>query len=215
MPADPNAAEWYANMMGTEFGPLTGHKLRQMAGEGTLTADTPVKRGDSGPWRTAGEVKGLTFPEPEATSEPDLDEWNGEVPPEPTPPFDAADLHPDDRTGTIEGFVPDSGDADDDPGRAASERVIPRYLSQSLDVLLRGGAVLAVALALVVRFDRSAAGFGRRFKTDNAVGAVANAAEAAQASAGFWMPVLAAAALYACAVLRDIRRTVRDRTADT
>ena len=138
MPADPNAAEWYARIMGTEFGPLTGEKLRRMAEEGTLTPDAPLRRGGTGPWRTAGELKGLKFPESagHGAGEPvgaDLLAAPSDpavfTPPDPPPPSD--------RTETITDF-----DLEDDDTPASGRRHI-------LGAGLLWGAGLVVVLALI------------------------------------------------------------------
>lgn len=53
------AAEWYCYIAGREFGPLSAQDLRNMVAEGSLTPRHHVRRGTSGPWIEAGQVKGL------------------------------------------------------------------------------------------------------------------------------------------------------------
>ena len=53
------AAEWYCYIAGREFGPLSAQDLRTMVAEGSLTPRHHVRRGTSGPWVEAGQVKGL------------------------------------------------------------------------------------------------------------------------------------------------------------
>lgn len=53
------AAEWYCYIAGREFGPLSAQDLRNMVAEGSLTPRHHVRRGTSGPWVEAGQVKGL------------------------------------------------------------------------------------------------------------------------------------------------------------
>ena len=52
------AETWYADIDGATAGPFGRDRLRAMAAEGRVTAETRVRSGD-GPWRRAGEVEGL------------------------------------------------------------------------------------------------------------------------------------------------------------
>lgn len=50
---------WYYQIMGEEIGPLDANRMRQLAHEGTIAPDTPVRKGDNGRWVMATSVKGL------------------------------------------------------------------------------------------------------------------------------------------------------------
>jgi uncharacterized protein YbjQ (UPF0145 family) len=50
---------WYVSVMGDEFGPISDQDLIASVSTGRITADTQVRKGTSGPWRMAGEIKGL------------------------------------------------------------------------------------------------------------------------------------------------------------
>ena len=70
------AREWFYKVGGWhECGPLTQRQLIQMVLQGQIGRDTPVRKGSSGQWIVAENVKGLSFPElnqllPVAPSEP-------------------------------------------------------------------------------------------------------------------------------------------------
>lgn len=53
---------WYVRSGGKVFGPFGDVKLAALAKAGKLTRDTEVATSSDGPWRRAGEVKGLVFP---------------------------------------------------------------------------------------------------------------------------------------------------------
>ncbi|MEI8376137.1 MAG: GYF domain-containing protein [Planctomycetota bacterium] len=53
--------EWYIKINNVEHGPLSSDKLKQLAQQGKVTPDTPLKNGESIGWVTASHVKGL-FP---------------------------------------------------------------------------------------------------------------------------------------------------------
>ncbi|GIW94153.1 MAG: hypothetical protein KatS3mg110_2194 [Pirellulaceae bacterium] len=56
---DPELAEsWYVDLEGTVLGPISAHELLDRVRQGEVTADTPVRKGDS-QWVKAGEVNGL------------------------------------------------------------------------------------------------------------------------------------------------------------
>lgn len=52
------AGQWYVKIMGSVVGPLEAADLQQMAKQGRITPDDPVRKGD-GPWRQAHQVRGL------------------------------------------------------------------------------------------------------------------------------------------------------------
>lgn len=54
-----SASHWYYQSMGTAIGPLTGSELKRHAGEGRLTHDTLIRKGDGGKWVQADKVQGL------------------------------------------------------------------------------------------------------------------------------------------------------------
>ena len=53
------AADWYVRVGNAERGPILSDRLKQLAVEGKLTPDTLVKKGPSGNWVSANQVKGL------------------------------------------------------------------------------------------------------------------------------------------------------------
>lgn len=55
-------AEWLANVNGQEYGPYTWKQMLQMAAEGRVPADLPVKRVSDKKWFTAKQVPGLVRP---------------------------------------------------------------------------------------------------------------------------------------------------------
>ena len=59
--------DWYIKINNTEHGPLTSERLRQLAQQGKVTPETPLRKGPSGNWVRASSVKGLQFytPTPE------------------------------------------------------------------------------------------------------------------------------------------------------
>src|SRR5262245_43168852 len=66
-------SEWYCQVQGTEYGPLTPRELKRMAETGKLGPSDLVRDGPEGKWLRAGSVKGLTWRSPEvpATSAED------------------------------------------------------------------------------------------------------------------------------------------------
>ena len=54
------ANDWYVKLDGkTESGPLTSERLKQLALEGKVMPDTPVKKGQASTWHRANDVHGL------------------------------------------------------------------------------------------------------------------------------------------------------------
>jgi predicted nucleic acid-binding Zn ribbon protein len=52
--------DWFVKLDGkTESGPFTSDRLKQLALEGRVTPDTPVKKGQAGTWHLANDVHGL------------------------------------------------------------------------------------------------------------------------------------------------------------
>ncbi len=88
------AAEWYCYIAGREFGPLSAQDLRAMVAEGSLTPRHHVRRGTSGPWVEAGQVKGL-FPASGGQQEtplPPVSTVSSAVPAPPVPPVNPPPL---------------------------------------------------------------------------------------------------------------------------
>ena len=56
------ANDWYVKINNVEHGPLTSERLKQLAQQGKVTPDTPIRQGASGNWISASAVKGLPFP---------------------------------------------------------------------------------------------------------------------------------------------------------
>jgi len=56
------ASQWYYQIMGEEFGPVSPSELRQLAQTSTISADTLVRKGTDGDWVRAERVKGLWGP---------------------------------------------------------------------------------------------------------------------------------------------------------
>ncbi|NQT12289.1 MAG: DUF4339 domain-containing protein, partial [Planctomycetes bacterium] len=59
--ARPQAADtgWYYEAMGQATGPVSSSALKELAGSGLLTPDTLVRRGSTGNWVAAKQVRGL------------------------------------------------------------------------------------------------------------------------------------------------------------
>ena len=98
---------------------MTGATLREMADRGQIDPQTPLRRGSSGPWRTAGDVKGLQFP---ASAPAPFSPSPAQAPPPPHPArhFPPAPAHgqtysPPAPTGQHPGQI-----AAPAPGRAAA-----------------------------------------------------------------------------------------------
>jgi len=53
------ATDWYIKINNAEHGPLSSDKLKQLAQQGKVRPDTPVKKGQAGTWHRAKEVQGL------------------------------------------------------------------------------------------------------------------------------------------------------------
>ena len=62
--------DWFVKINNAEHGPLTSERLKQLAQQGKVTPDTPVRKGQAGTWLKASSVKGLPFSTP--TPEPDV-----------------------------------------------------------------------------------------------------------------------------------------------
>ncbi len=70
------AVQWYCNISGKTFGPMSAHQLKALAKKGKLTQQHKVRQGAEGSWVPAERVKGLFAQEiPQAKAVP--------VPPEP------------------------------------------------------------------------------------------------------------------------------------
>ena len=55
-------SEWYCQIDGTEYGPLTSGQLRKLALDGRLSCKALVRKGSSGGWLQADRLKGLFDP---------------------------------------------------------------------------------------------------------------------------------------------------------
>jgi hypothetical protein len=55
------ASEWFYQVMGEQVGPLSSAELLALAQRGSITYDTPVRKGTNGNWGSAARVKGLPF----------------------------------------------------------------------------------------------------------------------------------------------------------
>ncbi|MCA9119318.1 MAG: DUF4339 domain-containing protein [Planctomycetaceae bacterium] len=60
-------SEWYYQIMGETFGPMTAEQFKSLAADGTIDRDTLIRRGEAGNWATADRVRGLFDP---VTSDP-------------------------------------------------------------------------------------------------------------------------------------------------
>lgn len=69
------------------IGPMTFSRLRQMARQGTLATETPVRKGESGTWINAGTVDGIFFATPAVAATVSVQDS-----PEPQPPGVLANL---------------------------------------------------------------------------------------------------------------------------
>jgi len=74
------ASEWFYQVMGTQVGPVSSVELRNLAQAGTVTTETPVANAPSGPWVSAGRVKGL-FAVPNGAPPPAAATGTAQVPP--------------------------------------------------------------------------------------------------------------------------------------
>ena len=55
------ASDWFIRINNVEHGPLSSERLKQLAQEGKVTPETPIRKGASGSWALASAVKGLHF----------------------------------------------------------------------------------------------------------------------------------------------------------
>lgn len=53
------ASRWYVDQDGEQLGPLKTAELRQLAAQGDVQSQTPVRRGEQGDWVPAGKIAGL------------------------------------------------------------------------------------------------------------------------------------------------------------
>lgn len=58
--------DWYCQVQGTTYGPLTSQDVKRMAESGKLGPTDLVRKTEAGKWVPAGSVKGLTFKPPAA-----------------------------------------------------------------------------------------------------------------------------------------------------
>ena len=61
--------EWYYQVMGETFGPVTAEQFKSLADEGSIDRDTLIRKGEGGHWATADHVQGLF-----KAAEPDTDD---------------------------------------------------------------------------------------------------------------------------------------------
>ncbi len=159
------AAEWFAEVAGKQVGPLSGGDLRQLVAAGRVHAETPIRRGSDGPWRPAGEVKGLSpgpppEPEPEpppapAPSAPPApqpgDEWH-DVPEDSFSFNDEPAAAPPGTVppGVAPGFIPEAHVRSASGSRGGTDGATPAYaaLRTYSNVLRIVGYVVAALAAL-------------------------------------------------------------------
>jgi hypothetical protein len=55
-------AQWFAEIDGSETGPITSAELKELASKAIVTPDTKVRIDGSRSWSIASKIKGLTFP---------------------------------------------------------------------------------------------------------------------------------------------------------
>ncbi|MFG0290165.1 MAG: PH domain-containing protein [Rhodopirellula sp. JB044] len=53
------SSQWYIQYKGKIVGPASARQLQEIAQQGKIATDTPVRLGESGKWTPAGKVKGL------------------------------------------------------------------------------------------------------------------------------------------------------------
>lgn len=63
------ASDWFIRINDVEHGPLSSERLKQLAQQGKVAPDTPVKKGQAGKWYRATDVRGL-FTTPVSPSTP-------------------------------------------------------------------------------------------------------------------------------------------------
>ncbi len=76
------AAEWYVRVGNAERGPILAERLKQLALEGKVSPDTLVKKGPSGNWVPANQVKGLFGATVVSTVAPRMPPHNGRLEPD-------------------------------------------------------------------------------------------------------------------------------------
>lgn len=176
--------EWFYLNQSTRVGPLADSQLRQLAAGGVISPRTPILRiadGVAGPWRHAAKINGL-FP-------------------------------PDASHGALEaiceacGSVLSHGQCRACAASSSPPPLQPQARSGWRDQLPPLQAVLKVSgVGLIIIGALSPIGViaGDRFRSDNAVGATANAVEAIQLGFQMWLMIFAGLGLLMYAKLRAI-----------
>jgi len=81
------AAEWFYQVMGQQFGPVSSAELRALAAAGTVQPDTLVRKGTDGEWVFASRVHGLFEPSGSPPTVADRPAAKNSTPPGPSPPL--------------------------------------------------------------------------------------------------------------------------------
>ncbi|MBC8355101.1 MAG: DUF4339 domain-containing protein [Planctomycetes bacterium] len=68
------SAEWFYQIMGETFGPVTAEQFKSLAADGTIDRDALIRKGEDGDWATADHVRGLFDPVTKETTPPQLPE---------------------------------------------------------------------------------------------------------------------------------------------
>lgn len=211
------AVEWYYLETDEKIGPVSSEQLKKLAASGAIMPWTPVCRvsgSDKSPWKRAGEVNKLFAGDITGQIGQPICEDCGKIltagncadcesfqqpidypmPPEPPRVMDSVPGGSEART-------------DNSSKKELKAKAPPTDL---FDAVLVFFAVLLVAGSLLVGYASIGdySGAGHRFKSDNAVGATANAVETIRMSVLCWMSFLTGIALLAYSNVRCIRRSI-------
>jgi S1-C subfamily serine protease len=124
-------ASWYLRVAGRELGPFEPADLKRFVAQGRIQRDTPVRKGEAGPWFPAERVRGL------------LDAPPAPPPPPPAPSSPAAALRPSRRPEPARA-------AAREPRRRRGRPTRERRHDTAARLARQPGLVLAMALGLVV-----------------------------------------------------------------
>jgi len=103
------AETWHYKLMGDEIGPISSQQLKELAQNGTIEFDTPLRKSSSDSWNSASKVRGLfdgpndteQEPAPHDHAAPDL---ASSPPSPPTVPDNEAPAKPPPNNPTITQF---------------------------------------------------------------------------------------------------------------
>ena len=79
------AESWHYKLMGEEIGPISSQQLKELAQNGTIDFDTPLRKSSSDSWNRASKVRGL-FDGPNDAPQDSAHEDHAEPNSAPSPP---------------------------------------------------------------------------------------------------------------------------------